>query len=190
MDTLVSRQRRFIREGPLVKVCRNANKTFMFWLTNDYLIYASSLPNGKYSLNHCIELMRCRVFSREYNGSHGFEILANEKTFIALATSQGQRDEWLRDITDAIEKEQAGAGGNAGGFRSSAAQRGDQDLATIDVTGYEDREVKNSEGKVLSKYTVYFFKVRGPRTHLCSWHRMGRKEGRGGKKREWCRKCF
>jgi hypothetical protein len=48
--------------------------------------------------------------------------------------------------------------GNATGFRQSATGR-DGDIATIVVTGFEDRETKSTEGKTIAKFTVYMFDV-------------------------------
>lgn len=64
IDNLVTKQRKFVREGALKKVCRGGRvKNYHVWLLSDYLIYASPLGGGKYTLNHCLELahLRCVV---------------------------------------------------------------------------------------------------------------------------------
>jgi len=137
-DTFVSKKRKFCREGTLVKVCRSANKPFMFWLLSDYLIYASPVANGSYTLNQCIELSECRVYSRDYEGQPAFEVLSANKTFIAICANSEIRDLWFNDLEDNI--------GNLmntrrGSFvnRDSLVDKDGAEIKEVSVIGWEER---------------------------------------------------
>jgi len=97
LETLVSSDRKLIREGRLQKVCRSKNKYFQFWLFNDYILYATPLPAGKYQFNRIIQLATCKV--QESTTDHkAFEVLSAEKSFAVLAESMQERDQWVLDI--------------------------------------------------------------------------------------------
>jgi hypothetical protein len=129
IDALVTKQRKFVREGALKKVCRGGKvKSFHFWLLSDYLIYASPLGGGKYALNRCLELAHLRAFPCAYDPQGGgiaklasssssssssssggavastalpgMELLSNEKSFVALCATAADRDAWLADIAE------------------------------------------------------------------------------------------
>jgi hypothetical protein len=96
---LVNTKRTFIQEGDLLKVCRKKNKSFHFFLFNDYLVYASSVGPNIYSWNRSLDLSKCKI--RELHDStfgNAFEILGEEKSFVAIAKSKEQLDQWTSAI--------------------------------------------------------------------------------------------
>jgi hypothetical protein len=123
LQTLVSYQRTFVREGDLVKVCRKTNKEYRFWLFSDAVIYGKHYaPTGKYKLHRVIELTAiCNI--QPYTaittnspgvgghisvaaGSGGgaslkryaFIINSLEKSFILIASTLDERNSWINDI--------------------------------------------------------------------------------------------
>ena len=63
---LVTKDRKFIRCGPLIKVCRRVNKEFYFWLLSDQLIYGHSVGNGKFKYHRSLSLTNCKVVDIDY----------------------------------------------------------------------------------------------------------------------------
>lgn len=101
IEKLVTMERKFLKEGDLMKVCRRKNKLFRFWLFNDYLLYASSLGGDKYSFNRALELNKCSIQPYNLNElKNAFEIIGEEKSFILIAPSKIIYEEWF----DAIKK--------------------------------------------------------------------------------------
>ena len=153
-DTFVSKKRRFCREGSLVKVCRSANKTFMFWLLSDMLIYASPVANGSYTLNRCIQLSQCRVYSKDHEGAPAFEVLSDKKTFIVLPPTPEIRDLWFNDLNDNIE---ACMYDRTGSFatRNSISEKSGDDLREVTVREWQERQDEGMKGTS----TYYSFQV-------------------------------
>lgn len=101
LSKLASKDRHFIIEGDLKKVCRRTNKTFRFWLISDYLIYGSALSAGKYSFNRAFPLQQITAMphlSTEYK--YAFDILAAEKSMVVIAPSSKVQQQWI----DAIQQ--------------------------------------------------------------------------------------
>jgi hypothetical protein len=67
VDLLEEKQRRFIKEGLLLRQCRRKDKGFQFWLFNDQLLYGEMTPIGYYTLNHQIPLSRCQISHLDIN---------------------------------------------------------------------------------------------------------------------------
>jgi hypothetical protein len=59
--SLVTKDRKFIRCGPLIKVCRRVNKEFYFWLLSDQLIYGHYIGSGKFRFHRSLSLSSCNV---------------------------------------------------------------------------------------------------------------------------------
>eukprot|EP00602_Paraphysomonas_sp_CaronLab_P013344 CAMPEP_0185042680 /NCGR_PEP_ID=MMETSP1103-20130426/42490_1 /TAXON_ID=36769 /ORGANISM="Paraphysomonas bandaiensis, Strain Caron Lab Isolate" /LENGTH=1107 /DNA_ID=CAMNT_0027582787 /DNA_START=644 /DNA_END=3967 /DNA_ORIENTATION=- len=104
LQYLISNEREFIRDGVLTKICRKENKIFKFWLFNDYLVYGTPLPGGKYRWNRAMSLLTCTAQKHTSLGSstHAFEILGAEKSFVVIASNAGERDIWLDSIHAAV----------------------------------------------------------------------------------------
>jgi len=104
VQKIASFDRVYIREGDLKKVCRKKNKTFKFWLFNDYLIYGESLGNNSYSFHRSIDLSKCTISEHKSNElQNAFEIFGTEKSFIVIAGSSTIQKDWISSISNAIE---------------------------------------------------------------------------------------
>lgn len=102
MQNLVSPERRFIKEGDLKKVCRKKNKSFRFWLFNDYLVYGSNMGNSSYSFNRALVLKTCSA-SILKEPKNSFQLNGAEKSFIVIAPSETARSDWVAKIREARE---------------------------------------------------------------------------------------
>ncbi len=102
LQKLASMDRTIITQGDLKKVCRKKNKTFRFWLFNDYIIYGSALGGGKFSFNRALEISKCSVSLHTSSSlKHAFEIFGAEKSFIVIAASQSIQVDWVERIAKA-----------------------------------------------------------------------------------------
>ncbi len=102
IESLASTSRTYIKEGDLKKVCRKANKTFRFWLFNDYIIYGSSMGGATFTFHRAIELRKCSVgIHNSATLKHAFEIFGSEKSFIVIAATAAQQADWLSKIQEA-----------------------------------------------------------------------------------------
>ena len=111
VQKLVSMERLFIREAELKKVCRKENKRFMFWLFNDYLLYATALGGGTYSLNRAIVLSTASAIEHTSTSiRNAFDILGSEKSFTVICPSGQERDDWLKAINDACAADRLAKG--------------------------------------------------------------------------------
>ena len=100
---LASMDRTFIRQDELKKVCRKENKRFMFWLFNDYLLYATSVGISSYSLNHAIPLENITVTEHSSTDCrNAFDLLGVEKSFTVICGSGEERDSWMSSLNEAI----------------------------------------------------------------------------------------
>jgi hypothetical protein len=100
VQKLNSPDRKFIKEGDLKKVCRKKNKTFRFWLFNDYLCYGSALGNSTYSFHRALDLKTCAA-SLLNNPKNAFQLKAAEKSFIVIAPHENAQNEWVNKIVEA-----------------------------------------------------------------------------------------
>ena len=115
VQKLVSMERLFLREAELKKVCRKENKRFMFWLFSDYLLYASALGGGTYSLNRAIVLSTASAIEHTSTSiRNAFDILGSEKSFTVICSSGKERDEWLQAINDACAADRLAKGISGG----------------------------------------------------------------------------
>jgi hypothetical protein len=127
LAALVSNDRKLIREGDLVKVCRKADKIFRFWLFNDYLVYGEPIGGGKYKWSRALDMSTCKAKRRGENGSdaRSFEIHAAKKSFVVLAASREDRERWvweLQSVGDVLRQ---------GGRNGSGPGSGDQLTAPL-----------------------------------------------------------
>lgn len=109
IQNLVTMQRTFIKCGDLKKVCRKNNKTFCFWLFNDYLLYGTPSGSGKYTFNRSLDLLTLTVGAHK-SSNDAFEIFGTEKSFVVIAASSAVKVEWI----EAIGKAKEGLAGKAG----------------------------------------------------------------------------
>ena len=100
---LASKDRVFIKEIDLRKVCKKQNVLYHFWLFNDCLIYGLALETGKYLFHRKIELITCSVVAyRSLVYKHALEISAEERSFIVLASNGYEQTQLLNLMISAI----------------------------------------------------------------------------------------
>jgi hypothetical protein len=101
---LASRDRIFISEIDLRKVCRKLNKLFRFWVFNDSIIYGRLNSDGKYLFHRKIDLATCVIqYHTSTIYSHALEITGAEKSFIVLASSDYEQMQFLNIVSNAID---------------------------------------------------------------------------------------
>ena len=119
IDNLASTARTFIKEGDLKKVCRKANKKFRFWLFSDMLIYgAENIGGNTFTFNRALQLTSCSVKkASDPSLQYAIEVLSTEKSFVILAPSESQMEDWIMRIMAA----KVALGGNANEEEITAA---------------------------------------------------------------------
>ena len=93
--------RKFIREGVLVKLCRREPKRRYFILFNDLLIYATvnSESSNTFTFHRHFELSQVRVIENPQNEdseNNAFQFLSNQKSFTVYAESADDKTKWLQ----------------------------------------------------------------------------------------------
>eukprot|EP01034_Spumella_vulgaris_P022072 gene22072-28167_t len=109
IDLLDDSQRMFIKDAPLLRQCRRGLKEFHFWLFSDKLLYGQAVPFAKdiFILNREIPLSRCfvKLFDSLYDSDRTFMVESPAKSFIVRTKNEAERNEWLKAIKDAIQKQ-------------------------------------------------------------------------------------
>ena len=104
IENLASMTRSFLKEGDLKKVCRKANKSFRFWLFSDMFIYgiSSGIASKTFTFHRAL-MLNAMTATKHSDPSlpHSIEILSTEKSFIVLAPSAQQMNEWVTKINTA-----------------------------------------------------------------------------------------
>lgn len=101
---LVEAHRLFIREGPLLKVCRKTSKWRECFLFNDLFFYASVLPTGGLLVHRVIGLNELTIVDLPDSDTQkcAFQIGSLKKSFVLCAETQQLKADWLVDIFSAI----------------------------------------------------------------------------------------
>ncbi|PRP82563.1 serine/threonine-protein kinase sepA-like isoform 2 [Planoprotostelium fungivorum] len=115
----------YIRDGPLLKVCRKAKKPRWFFLFNDCIIYCSTanakkrvaLPGTfetstvlntrvRFNFHRLMPLTDTRIKSLNDlpEMENAFVFVTPLKSFIVLSDSKEEKEAWLRDVTRCIDK--------------------------------------------------------------------------------------
>lgn len=112
---LVAKNRVFIREGPLVKICRKNPKMRYFFLFTDCLVYARKIDaiGTTYMYHRMISLLRARVVdvSDTKRTTNAFQVLGSEKSFTLCCEDAAEKSSWMSSIQKAIDN----LGGDEGG---------------------------------------------------------------------------
>ena len=104
VQKIATMDRKFVKEGVLKKVCRKQNKSFMFWLFSDIIMYGTSLGNDTFSFNRAMDLRQIVVAEHKSSSTaNAFEILGAEKSFVVIAVSTDERREWMDAIKSTKE---------------------------------------------------------------------------------------
>lgn len=107
--TLVDANRQLLMEGTLLKACRAKDKGYVFLLFSDALLYATQLPGGLLQPHRWMPLAEMNVAASAHETT-GLDILMAEKSFTVFAKDEGERDAWLRAVTDAVVAAKEAAG--------------------------------------------------------------------------------
>ena len=94
-NKLLVRGRHFVREGPLVKVCRREDKIFFFWLFTDLLVYGHSVGGGRYKFHRSMDILDVRVSSpdvHEHSQNPCFTISSKNKSFVVYVHGKPSSD--------------------------------------------------------------------------------------------------
>jgi hypothetical protein len=104
---LASPSRFFLKDGPIVKICRGGRKKFHFALFNDLLIYGTEklTIGGKkqYRLHRQLPLSECLLVTFGPTDM-SFMIMSTSKSFVCQALTVDERTVWVTTISDAIQR--------------------------------------------------------------------------------------
>merc|ERR1711988_141550 len=108
----------FIREGPLMKVCRKDSQKRWFFLFNDMLMYgvkAATETKKSYKIRHSLYLAVTKAVSVPDTSrtKNAFQILGRDKSFTVWTETSEEKESWLKDIQSAISSLQNNLGANA-----------------------------------------------------------------------------
>jgi hypothetical protein len=106
VQRLVDPERRFIREGILVKMCRRSPKLRYFFLFSDVLLYCSANETEKdntkptYIFHRSFDVKQVRVedIPESEGMENAFQLLSNQKSFAVFAESAESKKKWISDI--------------------------------------------------------------------------------------------
>ena len=102
LSGLVKPRRCLLMKGILLKVCRRANKPFMFWLFNDMIMYGTQKLLG-YVVSHQFNLERVQIRDVDYTDRTtlpvtivpALEFRSPKKSFILLCTNEKLKSAWM-----------------------------------------------------------------------------------------------
>lgn len=99
---LLEGNRRFLREGDLVKKCRSGKrKVYTFFLFSDQLLYTHRGFGGEYKVHAFLLLSLTKVSNVEDRRNCSFQIHHPQKSFTVVAESPEMKRVWMRDINEA-----------------------------------------------------------------------------------------
>jgi len=117
---LVSPSRRFLKQGPLTKVCRASDRKYEFFLFNDLLLYSSKPSMGsKYKLHRKIDINGSFFVEDLRDGVNRFQIRSSDKSFVVIADDAADKDKWLSDLFLCMKEAQTLVNVNSKGFTAA-----------------------------------------------------------------------
>ena len=99
--------RTFVREGDLVKRHQLAGRssTYRFFLFSDVLLYGHKSSQGDYKVHEEMPLHLMKVQDGENSKMNSFHIHHPNKSFLVVASSKAEKQQWIGDINYAIIQE-------------------------------------------------------------------------------------
>ena len=100
--------RTFVREGDLIKRHQlvGRSSTYRFFLFSDVLVYAHKSQGGDYKVHEELPLLRMKVEDPSTSSKQNcFYIHHPNKSFLVVASSKAEQQEWIDDIENAIRSE-------------------------------------------------------------------------------------
>eukprot|EP01103_Thecamoeba_quadrilineata_P000487 TRINITY_DN1041_c0_g1_i1.p1 TRINITY_DN1041_c0_g1~~TRINITY_DN1041_c0_g1_i1.p1 ORF type:complete len:864 (+),score=169.79 TRINITY_DN1041_c0_g1_i1:34-2625(+) len=109
---LIQPHRLYIKDGPLIKICRKTPKPRWFFLFNDVLIYSSPISvagTNRYIFHSEIRLEDLTIddFPQKEGMQYGFQMGSPKKTFIVLAATKEEKVDWMLLLQKTIDSLQA-----------------------------------------------------------------------------------
>lgn len=99
-ESLIAPSRRFIRQGKLHKKSRRKDIEYEFFLFNDLLIYASTMPGlDKYKLHRRLEIDQVFHVTIDEKNPNNMQVVNSNKSFICYSESEATTKSWFDDIT-------------------------------------------------------------------------------------------
>ena len=106
--SIISHDRKFVRQGTLMRVCKRKPKPMEFILFSDILMYGTPRYDGQLRVHRRFALDTCTIkalgkahqVSAEYGNA--FQVASPEKSFIAFADTAYERDSWVKDMEECI----------------------------------------------------------------------------------------
>src|SRR5690606_31453925 len=112
VENIVSNDRLLVLEADLIKVCRKKNKTFHFWLFNDFLMYGAYISGNSYQFHRTVHFEAANVQENRQNNC-AFDLMGSEKSFVVICPSPEVRNTWVEQIRAGIAAtRKTGADGN------------------------------------------------------------------------------
>ncbi|XP_022338747.2 FERM, ARHGEF and pleckstrin domain-containing protein 2-like isoform X2 [Crassostrea virginica] len=107
IDTLVHKDRVFIREGCLQKFSRKGYQQRMFFLFSDFLMYTSRVASSvlQFKVHGQLPLRGMIVEESDHAKmavANSFAIYGGNKCILVAANSQEEKDKWIEDLNEAI----------------------------------------------------------------------------------------
>lgn len=106
-EDLVSPSRSYVREGPLTKCCRSADKEFYFCLFNDLLIYGHKGARGMITVHHTMSMkdhhLRTETTQPGEYPTHSFAILSEVRSFAVYGATEQESAAWKKDIDKLVQ---------------------------------------------------------------------------------------
>lgn len=100
---VVQPDRKFIKEGRLMKLSRKEMQARMFFLFNDLLLYTTPLGTNSYRVNQAISLDGLTVSaSTTEDMENEFNIISVERSFTVAASSKEEKDQWVSALERAV----------------------------------------------------------------------------------------
>jgi hypothetical protein len=96
----------FLREGPVVKICRKTPKARWFFLFSDSIVYAKKVDVGDVFIFHReIDLKDASVqdVPDKPKAENAFQVLGKEKSFTVCCKDLSEKTAWIAAIRKAIE---------------------------------------------------------------------------------------
>lgn len=131
---IVKPRRALVKEGPLKRQTRSGVSSYYFHCFSDVLLYSEVTVHGKYRIHRRLPLVTMQVL--DTGVPLQLEVRSPIKSFVVIAASEAEKDDWLEEVTLAIksaEKEEVqreemmNAAAAAAAMHDATAAAGDEE---------------------------------------------------------------
>jgi len=106
-DTLVQKEREFVREGCLQKLSRKGYQQRIFFLFSDVLLYANrtTTPGLQFRVHGQLSVPDIQVVDSEprMGAEFCFNVYDGKRALMVAAGSQNDKVQWMEDITETVQ---------------------------------------------------------------------------------------